>query len=829
MLVQATPTATTPEVVQVTGVKINPTPQGAEVILETSSGEQLQVLTSSYGRTFVANIVNTQLALPEKKAFRALDPATGITAVTVTQQTASSIRVSVTGKTAVPTARVIQNEDTLALSLSAPVDTTAQPPQSPPIQPPPAVSELVQPETPDQPREITPAAVKPQQPAESAPGEEEIEIVVTGEREDGYSVPNASTATRTDTPVRDIPASIQVVPRQVIEDRGITNAANALETTSGVNAGIYGGTVAQPRIRGFQSADSFFVNGSRRGRLGFDNPTADNIERIEVLRGPSSVLFGQGSPGGIVNIVTRRPLEDPYYNLNFQAGSFEQIRPSFDISGPLNSDKTLLYRFIGSYTRERSFVEFANSEIYFLAPSLEWRISPNTTLGLDLEFIDSSITSLTCGIPAVGRGVADIPRSRALCESGDFGDPFGKDDVQRYNLSARLDHQFSQDWSVRNTFFFRTNNVRRASPNPFAFNEVTGELRRRPFTSDDSINGFSNNLDVVGTFMTGSIEHKLLAGFEYTREDIFRRFFSGGTYASLNIFAPVYSNERFRFYSFPFNTRRDQPSTTYAFYLQDQISFTDNLILVLGGRYDIYEQKTINRITDVSSEQTFYVFSPRVGLVYRPAEFVSLYASFTEGFEPSSAVLANGSDPPPQQSTQYEVGAKFEFGKLAATLSYFDITKTNIPTTDLNNPGRGFSVITGEVKSRGFEFDISGEILPGWNITASYAYTDAFVSEDNAPPFGNLGNRFVFTPRHSAALWTTYEIQEGIVQGLGFGLGLFYVDEREADLANSFAVPSYLRTDASIFYRRDNWRAQINFQNLLNTEYFVGTNDWSLD
>jgi len=189
MLVQATP-----EVVQVTGVRVNPTPQGAEVILETSSGEQLQVLTSSYGRTFVANIVNTQLALPEKKAFHADNPATGITAVTVTQ-TASSIRVSVTGKTNVPTARVVQNEDTLALSLSAPVDTTAQPPQ-----PPPAVSETVQPETPTE-----PAAVEPQQPDELAQGEEEIEIVVTGEREDGYSVPNASTATRTDTPLRDIP------------------------------------------------------------------------------------------------------------------------------------------------------------------------------------------------------------------------------------------------------------------------------------------------------------------------------------------------------------------------------------------------------------------------------------------------------------------------------------------------------------------------------------------------------------------------------------------------------------------------------------------------
>jgi iron complex outermembrane recepter protein len=612
-----------------------------------------------------------------------------------------------------------------------------------------------------------------------------------------------------------------VVPRQVIEDRAVTNAADALETTSGVNPETYGGYAFIPRVRGFTSFDSVFVNGSRRNVLTFDNPTTDNIERIEVLRGPSSVLFGQGSPGGIINFVTRRPLEDPYYNLTLQGGSFEQIRPSFDISGPLTDDESLLYRFIGSYTREGSFVEFANSEIYFLAPSLEWRITPDTTLAADLEFIDSSISSLTCGIPAVGDGVADIPRSRAICESGDFGDAFGKYDLQRYSLNTRLEHQFSEDWSARNTLFFATSTVRRASPSTSEFNESTGELQRVASADDSSFLTFSNNLDVVGNFSTGFVDHRLLLGFEYSRQNTFRNIFFGGEYPSINIFDPEYSDIRFQFDSFAFTTRREQPRTGYGFYLQDQISFTDNLILVLGGRYDIYEQETINRITDTSSDQTFYNFSPRVGLVYQPVEPLSLYGSFTQGFEPSSAILADGSDPDPQRSTQYEVGAKFEFGDLAATLAYFDITKTNIPTTDPDNSE--FSVLTGEVRSRGVEFDISGEILPGWNVTTSYAYTDAVVSEDNSP---SEGNRFVFTPRHSAALWTTYEIQEGVVEGLGFGLGLFYVGEREADLANSFAVPSHFRTDASIFYRRDNWRAQVNFQNIFDVEYFVGTNEF---
>jgi iron complex outermembrane recepter protein len=758
--------------VQITGVRVEETETGLQVFLETADGSLEVPETRSIGNALIADIANAAIA----EEFSQAEPIEGIALVSVTQLPGDRVRVAITGTDAPPVAEVRSEARGLVLA-------------------------------------VTPGD------ADAAAEDDAIQVVVTGEQNTGYRVPDASVGTRTDTPIRDVPASIQVVPRQVIDDRGVTNIADALETTSGVNPETYGGYAFIPRIRGFASFDAVFVNGSRREVVVFDNPSTDNIERVEVLRGPSSVLFGQGNPGGIINYVTRRPLEDPYYNFTLQGGSFNQIRPSFDVSGPLTDDESLLYRFIGSYTREESFVEFANSERYFLAPSLEWRITPDTTLAADLEFIDSSISSLTCGIPAVGDEVADIPRSRALCESGGFGNAFGKRDIQRYNLSARLEHQFSEDWSARNTLFFGTYTTRGAVPNPFEFNEATGELRRRIGVSDNSFNTFSNNLDVIGNFSTGSVDHRLLIGFEYTRQNEFRNSFFGGEYPSINIFDPEYSDERFQFDSFPFTTRRERPRTGYGLYLQDQVSFTDSLILVLGGRYDIYEQETINRITDDSSEQTFYAFSPRAGLVYRPVDPLSLYASFTRGFEPSSAILADGSDPDPQRSTQYEVGAKVEFGDLAATLAYFDITRTNIPTTDPDN--QEFSILTGEARSRGVEFDISGEILPGWNVTASYAYTDAVVTEDNS---ASEGNRFVFAPRHSAALWTTYEIQAGIVEGLGFGLGLFYVDEREADLANSFSVPSYFRTDASVFYRQDDWRVQVNFRNIFDTEYFVGTN-----
>ncbi|MBD2345781.1 TonB-dependent siderophore receptor [Anabaena subtropica] len=789
------------QIVPITGVKANPTEKGVEVILETALGEQLQITNRSTGNNFIADIPGTQLRLSSGEAFtfRSENPIAEITEITVTNVDANTVRVTVVGEAALPIVELFDGDEGLIFSVAS-AATATQPPQEP--------------STPQTPPEES-----------AAPQDEPIELVVTGEQ-DGYRVPDATTGTRTDTPLRDIPSSIQIVPRQVIEDRAVTNVAEALQNVSGTNSEVLFGTTAIPYLRGFDSAESFFRNGtSFGGNLGVTqfNFSTDNLERIEVLKGPASVLFGQGSPGGIINLVTKRPLSEPYYNLGFSAGSFSQIRPSFDFSGPLNPERSVLYRFIGSYDRARSFVDFANSERYFFTPSLEWNISQNTNLALDFEFIDSS-QSIIWGIPPIGREIANVSRSRALVESGDFGDPFGKAETRRYNLGATFNHQFNQDWALRNTFVARWNQLRRAAIYADGgFDEATGDIERYRFTSDDSSSSYFNNLDVTGKFTTGSINHKLLIGFEFGDDITRRRLFLGDNDPSLtlNIFNPVYTTERFRYNSFPFNVSRNQSNRTYGFYLQDQIDFTDKFKLVLGGRYDIYQQEVENLIRSVTTESETSEFSPRVGLVYQPIQPVSLYASFVQGFEPNSATLADGSVPPPLRATQYEIGAKVDLGNLAATLAYFNITRTNIPTTDPNNPE--FEILAGEVKSRGVELDVSGQILPGWNIIATYAYTDAFVSEDNNIP---VGNRLQSTPRHSASLWSTYQIQRGNLQGVGFGLGFYYVGEREGDLDNSFILPSYLRTDASIFYRRDNFKAQLNFQNLFNIDYIQGTSGY---
>ena len=207
-----------------------------------------------------------------------------------------------------------------------------------------------------------------------------------------------------------------------------------------------------------------------------------------------------------------------------------------------------------------------------------------------------------------------------------------------------------------------------------------------------------------------------------------------------------------------------------------------------------------------------------MGLVYQPIEPISLYASYAKSFNPNDSRTASGQALEPSRATQYEVGIKTEWlnKQLSATLAAYDITKTNVATTDPSNSD--FSIAAGEVKSRGIELDIAGKILPGWNVIASFAHNDAFVTKDNSIP---VGNRLVNAARYNASLWTRYEIQTGSLTGLGFGAGMFFVGDRQANLPNDgVIIPSYVRTDASVFYKKRNWRVGLNFKNLLDTRYY---------
>ncbi|TVP63923.1 MAG: TonB-dependent siderophore receptor [Nodularia sp. (in: Bacteria)] len=769
------------EIITVTEVQANPTAQGVEVILQTSQGEQLQITNRSTDNNYIAEIPNAQLRLPTGEAFtfRSENPITGITEITVTNQDGNTIRVSVIGETNLPTADLFDSDEGLIFAFTS----------------------------------VTTSATEPEQP--SAEAQDPIELIVTGVQ-DTYRIPNSSTATRTDTPLRDIPQAIQVIPRQVIEDQQVTRLDEALRNTSGVT---FGGTSFGRdllfSIRGFDRTQ-VLRDGFSQFRSG-GIPETTNLEQIEVLKGPASVLYGDIQPGGVINLVTKKPLSQPFYEVQTQFGSRGLFRPSIDVSGPLTTNGNLLYRLNALYQTSESFQNLDNNvNRFFISPVVTWKIGERTDLTIDLEYLDDRRPS-SFGIPAFGTGVANIPFNRIINEPDDF--------VQEdfFKVGYSLEHRFSDNWKLNNAFSYLQQNILSDVAYVRSINETTGTANRNWAIQKEDSRNFSFQTNVVGEFTTGSIKHKLLTGIDLSRVDnFFFTIFDVNNSLPLNIFNPVYrAFARPRPEEIPLLNDSDTKVDRLGFYLQDQLSLSDNLILLAGFRYDTVNQTNINNQSGSEQSQYSDALSPRLGIVYKPIEEISLYASYSRSFTPNTGITVNNDLLQPERGQGYEVGVKAELleGKLSASLAYFDITKQNIANQDLNAAVPGFSIATGEQKSQGIEFDLIGEIMPGWNIIASYAYIDARVTKDNSTP---IGNRLQGIPQHSANFWTTYEIQTGDLQGFGFGLGLNYVGNRAGDLQNSFEVDSYWLTNAAIFYRRNNWRVGLNFKNIFDTDYISG-------
>jgi iron complex outermembrane recepter protein len=352
------------QVIAITGVKANPTDKGVEVILETTQGDQLQVANRSTGNNFIADITGGQLRLPNGDAFtfRSEKPISGITEITVTNINLNTVRVMVVGEKTLPVVELFDDNAGLIFAVAS-TTTAAQPAQQVPTQ-----------------------GLVPQEES-AAQQDDPIELTVTGER-DGYNVPNASTATRTDTPIRDIPQSIQVVPQEVLRDRNVRNLTEVAETVSGVldggtNYGQPGGSFV---IRGFPLSSGALRNGFRD----YDSYSATSIgtiEQIEVLKGPASVLFSAQEPGGIINTVTKKPLSTPYYNIGFEASNYGFYQPSIDFSGPLTTNRNVLYRFIASYRSAGSYQDFVNPSTTTIAPSISLKLGDRTDLDLSYEYV----------------------------------------------------------------------------------------------------------------------------------------------------------------------------------------------------------------------------------------------------------------------------------------------------------------------------------------------------------------------------------------------------------------------------------------------------------
>jgi iron complex outermembrane recepter protein len=755
--------------VQITRVRVENTEAGLQVVLETE-GALAVPETRVVGNALIVDIANAAIA----EEFSQAEPIVGIALVSVTQLPGDRVRVAITGVDAPPVAQISSAPEGLAFVVAIGTAT--------------------------------------------AEGEEEIELVVTGEQEEGYNPSNTSVGTRTDTPLRDIPQSITVVPQEVLRDQSATNITEALRNVPGVSQSSRSRDLGSVFfIRGFGvfasgGSSDFLRNGLRETGEVLSELTP-NIESIEVLRGPASVLYGQSSPGGSINFVTKQPLNDPFYEVEASVGSYDSYQGAIDLSGPLNDSGTVLYRLNAAYLDEGSFVDFYDRRQFTIAPVVSVALGERTRFILEGEYTDTSQAGVS-SLPAIGTVFSnpngEIPRDRNVNEPDSY-------EVQALSrVGYRLEHQFSDNWSIQHAFQFKP--IRRDGVSLYnvSLDADNRTLNRAVEFFSFDVDAYDLNVNLTGRFATGSIDHQLVFGVDLNRyEDKFTLF--EGTAAPLDLFNPTYGQP----FGEPIRVREARFSQdTLGIYLQDQVTLTPNLKLLLGGRFDLATQASQDLVANTETSQTSDAFTPRLGIVYQPIEPISLYASYSNSFNPIEGTSFEGDLFQPERGTQYEVGVKADVNdRLTATLALYELTRSNVLTPDTRPgiPPDQFSIQTGEQRSRGVELSIQGEILPGWNIFAGYAYTDARVTEDNSIPVGARLDRI---PENTFNLWTSYEIQRGSLRGLGLGIGFFFVGEKPAGLPSEFELPSYLRTDAAIYYQRDRFRAAVNLKNLFDVEYF---------
>lgn len=666
---------------------------------------------------------------------------------------------------------------------------------------------------------VAPQAEAPVSTEHGMPILETKPVHVTGQRE-SYNATHASTATKTETSIMETPMSIQVVPQAVLQDQQAIQVVDAVKNVSGVFPGFtFGGLAEEFVIRGFNTNFSNYRDGFRfpASRL-----SLANIERIEVVKGAAANLYGRIEPGGMINLVTKRPQAESMYSLMQQFGSFGQYRTTADATGALNADGTLLYRFNLEYLNTNSFRDYGFTRRAFVAPSLTWKLTPRTQFDVEMMYSNED-TREDYGIVAVGNRPAAIPRSRFLGES-----QTDKSNTGLYNPAATLTHAFDENWKVRARF----NHLRRDVVDPqtagSSLNELTGQLDRFFFRSNSRDNGFMGTVDLTGRFDTAGLKHNVLAGWDYY--GLFTKVKAISTAANpIDIFNPQYNPTDLT--GVPNNFFIDQRTQWNGLYVQDQITLFRNLHILWGGRYDWATQElglafgadqSLADATRASQKVANDRFNPRAGVVYQPWEWLSLYGNYAESLgSANTAFDAAGNILKPQVGKQYEAGFKTSWfqERITTNVAFYHLTKQNLPVPV---PGQPFSVAVGEARSQGIEIDIAGRVSEGLSVITTYAYTDAEILKGD-----NQGNRLWNVPEHAGSVWLKYDLQQESLRGLTAGGGVFVQGKRQGDNQNSYQLPGYARVDLLLKYQvpvsTARMNLQLNVNNLFDETYYAGT------
>jgi iron complex outermembrane receptor protein len=642
----------------------------------------------------------------------------------------------------------------------------------------------------------------------------------------GYVANRTLSGTKTNTALREIPQSISVIGADQIRDQKPQSFDQILRYTPGVGGEQFGADTRNDWffLRGFRAQqDAMFLDGLPLFNTAFATWKLQpfGLERVEVLRGPSSVLYGGGSPGGIVNAVSKLPTAEPIRYIETGVNSFGNGYVSFDVGERLlipPASGTLDGRVVGVVKGGGTQVDFTQDNSYYLAPSFTYRPDANTRFTV-MALASKDRTNGNNWLPYEGSVISA---------------PFGKIPTKLFTSEPGQDHfmrgqtmvgyQFEHDFS--NGMTFRQNaryahvdvNINSYIGAGYVGPPASATLQRYRFVANDSADLGTIDNQLEGRFNTGAISHKVLAGVDYKKyrlDDYQASAFPAGP---LNIFNPVYGSVTPM--GAPYLNRiLDQQQI--GVYLQDQMKL-DRFTLVLSGRNDWVDTQQFNRLAVPNTSRDVSKATGRAGLIYDVGLGLSPYVSYATGFNPVIGTTATGEFFTPEEAKQVEVGAKWEPAGFNGylTAAWFDLRKTNALTIDPTNIF--FQVQNGEVTSRGVELSVTTNLTPDFKMVGSVSSYDLFISKD--PNAALLGKRPVAIPTVLASLWGDYTFHSGPLAGFGFGGGARYVGESFADQANTLAVPSRALFDAALHYEYQQWRAALNVTNVAD-KIFVSSCD----
>lgn len=634
---------------------------------------------------------------------------------------------------------------------------------------------------------------------------------------DGYRATRSASATRTDTPIHEIPQSISVVPAQVAQDIGATRLEDALDYAGGVERGNnFGGQgLTEFLVRGFSSQE-FYRNGFAVNR-GYPNmPDAATLERIEVLRGPASMLYGRGDPGGTFNIVSKQPQAERRTVLGTQLNTEGLRRGTLDTTGALDEQAEFTYRLNLVAEGADSFRDHVESERYNVAPVLRWDLNAATAIIFEGNYLHNR-HPLDRGVTRYANQQGQLPRDRFLGEES--AGKFANDNA---TTQLRIEHLLNDQWTLRGGVQYLDGSLEGGAVenNGLAADGRTvgrNYSERRLEWNDTAI-----QVNLEGRFNALGFAHTLLAGVEYddfnynSRID---RSASGTNAFPIDIYEPVYGQP------LPPITRTttfdDEDLQSYALFLQDQVELTERFTLQLGARLERFEQEYTNKLSPTGSwDQAHNAVSPRIGAIYDLTDALAVYANASRSFKPNRGADRSSQAFDPEEGIAYETGVKYELPEhnLSVTAALFHITKENVLTADPLDSN--FQIAAGEVRSRGFDLSVAGNITPQWRVIGGYAYVDAEVTESNSTSMP-VGSRLANVPEHSFNLLDTYEFDNGALDGLGLGVGVKYVSSRKGSTSNTaFDMGAYTVVDLLAYYPlTDRIRLNLNLDNVFDEEY----------